>query len=102
MADNSIKVYQNNSVTILAKIEALDTLTGYTPYFVVKDKFTDQEDLINVSGTTNSTTVTFELTPQNTNITPDNYKYEVSITNNIKNYTVIQDVITIQDSLFFD
>ena len=95
---NEIELYKKNSKTVLATITGLDSLSDYVPVLTVKDKFGDA-DLISVTGTTEGLTLTFEFTPTQTDLDADNYKFDVTLSNGVKNYTTIQSTITVLDSV---
>ena len=96
---NEISIYQNNSKTVIATISGLASLTGYTSVLTVKKQLSDTGATFTSNGTINGLTITFNLTPTNTNITPDNYHYDITLSNGVKNYTAIQSVMIILDSV---
>jgi hypothetical protein len=97
--ENSIQVYQNNSKTVVCNVTGLASLTGYTAVMTVKTAITATGTTFTSTGTTNGLTIKFELTPANTNIAPNTYWYDIVVTNGSKNYTVVQSVLTVLDSV---
>ena len=60
---NEIRIFQNNSKTVLATITGLDTLDGYTPTLTVRDAIEATGTTFTLTGTTDVLVVTFEITP---------------------------------------
>jgi len=95
---NEITIYQNNSKTINVTIAGLDTLTGYTAVLTCK-KNIDDNILFEITGTTIGLVSTFKLLPTHTNLTTNTYNYDITISNDVDIYTVVQSVIKIIDSV---
>lgn len=96
---NEITLYQNNSKTIIATISGLDTLEGYTPVLTAKDAIASTGNTFQITGETDSLTVTFEVLPAHTSGITGTYNYDVTLSNGINNYTAIQSKIIIKDSV---
>ncbi len=96
---NEIVIYQNNSKTILNTVEGLDSLSGYTGILTVKKNIVDEQPLFQVTGTTNGLVNTFNLLPIHTNKPSDTYNYDITISNGVNNYTVVQSTLKIIDSV---
>jgi len=95
---NKITIYEGNSVDIEVTINLQD-LTGYDGTFYVKKYKADATNIIEMSGVTTGSTVTFRLEEEDTELTPSRYLYEVRIVNIVDTYTVSAGEFIVLDSL---
>jgi hypothetical protein len=105
MSLNTLQIYKNNSNTLVVNVTDNNGLmyncTGYTPYFSVKNLPSDLTYLINLTGTTGSTsgaTLTFYIPSTATNLAATEYFYDVTIINGSIVYTVIYDKLRILEN----
>jgi hypothetical protein len=97
--ENTIQIYQNNSKTILCTVTGIASLAGYTAVLTAKQKITDTIPVFTSTGTTDGLNITFELAPSQTNLTPNSYHYDVVLSDGLHNYSIVQSIITILDSV---
>lgn len=108
MASNLLNIYRKTSKTVIVDVKDSDgnpfNCFGYTPFLTVKKYSTDTTYLINETGTlsgdTNSTLV-FNLTFTETDLTEGEYWYDVFIENLNEKIAVIYDKFKIlQDTRY--
>ena len=105
-SNNKISIYQGNSDQIFCSVTdssslAMD-LTGYTGMITVKKKKSDTSNTIQKIHTSldaSAGTLTFDLTPTETDITPGDYNYDITIDNSTNVYSVVQEKLVIVDSV---
>jgi len=98
MGNNKIEIFQNNDLSTIATITGVENLSGFTATMNVKENVYDEAILFTITGTSlTSTTIQFDIPASETDITPNNYNYDVTITDGSHTYTAIQDVLTIKD-----
>jgi len=100
---NTIKVYQNNTKSIICYVSSSLTLTGYLPYFSVKKYVTDTSMSLSSTGslslTNGSYTGSYSLTPTDTAMAVGTYTYEISVESGSARYTILRDDFIIRDSV---
>ncbi len=96
---NELEIYKNNSKTLTATVAGIGSLSGYTGVMTVRTAIDATGTTFSCTGTTVGLAITFELTPTMTNKAPDNYHYDIVLSNGTKNYTAVQSIITILDSV---
>lgn len=103
---NKIQVYRHNSLTVVVTLTItgtvdIDTLTAV---LTVKPTYNDADEaLLTASGTIDSVhnTVTFNLLPDDTDIDPGLFMYDVVLYDTNYSFTVVQDEFEVLNSVLY-
>lgn len=98
MADNKIRVYQNNNKTVICTVSGLD-ITGYTPYLTAKKNNAAVISLSKTGVVSDASTATFYLSSTDTSIAAGDYIYDITLSADSSIYTVTKDALIILDGV---
>jgi len=86
--DNDVVMYKGNSDTVAVVMSGLGAYSGYTPYFTMRKTINDTEKIIEKEGTISDDTATFNFVPEDTDINPRQYVFDVTIEDGTNVYTI--------------
>jgi len=98
---NNIEIYQGNTKTIQCTVTGISTLSGYTATLTVKKRKEDTTTVIEKEGSISGLIITFDLEPEDLDVDPYEYVYEITISDGTDKYSIIQDLFVIKDSIKF-
>ncbi len=96
---NEIKIKRNNSSTVIEVVSGLDTLSGYTSVLTARPAVASTGTTFSITGSTSGLPITYMILPVHTNIEPATLNYDSTHSNGVNNYTSIQSLIIIEDSV---
>ena len=99
---NKIDVFEGNTLTVTCTVSGLSSLNGYTAIMTVKDD--NENTKFESTGTINGLVITFKITDSQNTITPDNYKYEITVEQDSSGgnvFTVVQDIYLVKSSIVY-
>ena len=98
MADNKIRVYQNNNKTVICTVSNLD-ITGYTPYLTAKKNNAAEISLSKEGIISDASTAIFYLTPTDTSLVAGDYIYDITLETDSSIYTLVKDAFIVLDGV---
>ena len=96
--NNKIEIYQQNSKLIVCDVSGLVDLVGYTPTMTVKETL-NGDVVIENTGTIDNLRISHDLSYVDTSIASKNYVYDITIESATHRYTIVQDELTVIDSV---
>ncbi len=98
MGANAIEIIRGNSKIIPCKVTGLADLGGYTATLTAAINKGGAAVIEKVGGISGMV-ITFALTPALTNVAYKVYHYDIVITDEVNEYTLVQDVLEIVKSV---
>ena len=86
--DNDVVIYKGNSATVTVEMSGLGSYSGYAPYFTMRKTINDTEKIMEKEGTISNDTATFNFVPEDTDIDPRQYVFDVTIEFGTNVYTI--------------